>query len=800
MSGEDEDISIDDEDDGYITTTTTTTTTATSSFNQLQQQEQPDDDEEVDYELDEDDDDQDMQIPPFSTSREDDDDQDNPYSTMSFTATNNTVSNRMNLLYSDNNVSLVQPIDVQQQQQQQMQQMQQQHQQHNNPNSQRLNLLYSDANIGTVNGSLNDSSNGSTVQHHQQQHHQHSIDPNQRMQQLLYSDASVMNSSYGSLQVDQQQQQQSYENRMNLLYSDANISTIHSSSSSIQQQPRHNNNNNHNGGDIEMKDSSSIPLQYSTSSATSLQDSTPSLPTSSVNIKPSAKPTDKQKIKKSSSSSSVSSSSSKKTTTKSPSPPGITSPNITAGDETIIVDSNQEKSPSHEFSYDINALTWDIDHLENKENRYCYCGNGSDQHMIRCDYCLQRFHIGCIKILGGSSQMQGDWVYRFTCSICSNGNESLERFSKNMVDILEIVIYHLQQQNPSQRYFSFDNDIVPVIDENWYILWNDKKKKANWQKPLLTALSNGRIFKSGAINIKKQGYWALGMNQLLLKDNPIFKDKVLAPLHRKKKKKKSTGEEIRFKHLSTLFLIPLKEGNYVPMVEYDIMCIAAQNSAPQITIESDLLTVRNMSGYRMTKASFPCIYGNWYFEIQVLNNEGACRLGWSAFRGDKQANVGYDQFSYGYRSQGDIFHKARGKSYGEKYQAGDTLGFYISLPSQNLHKTNNNNNNHHQQETTDISKIIFTDKTDQVEIYERVAEELETDTPAVLENSEIRFFKNGVSPGVAFTGLGRGMYYPAASMYMGAQVRFNFGPDFKYPPQGGLSFRPMSDVVNIIPK
>ena len=26
-----------------------------------------------------------------------------------------------------------------------------------------------------------------------------------------------------------------------------------------------------------------------------------------------------------------------------------------------------------------------------------------------------------------------------------------------------------------------------------------------------------------------------------------------------------------------------------------------------------------------------------------------------------------------------------------------------------------------------------------------------------------------------------GIYYPAASLYMGGQVTYNFGPDFKYP-------------------
>ncbi len=30
-----------------------------------------------------------------------------------------------------------------------------------------------------------------------------------------------------------------------------------------------------------------------------------------------------------------------------------------------------------------------------------------------------------------------------------------------------------------------------------------------------------------------------------------------------------------------------------------------------------------------------------------------------------------------------------------------------------------------------------------------------------------------------------GTYYPAASLYMGGHVTFNFGPDFKFPPSAG---------------
>lgn len=52
----------------------------------------------------------------------------------------------------------------------------------------------------------------------------------------------------------------------------------------------------------------------------------------------------------------------------------------------------------------------------------------------------------------------------------------------------------------------------------------------------------------------------------------------------------------------------------------------------------------------------------------------------------------------------------------------------------------------------------------------------------IVQGSEIRFFKNGIDQGVAFRNVYEGTYYPAVSLYMGANVTFNFGPKFKYPP------------------
>ena len=44
----------------------------------------------------------------------------------------------------------------------------------------------------------------------------------------------------------------------------------------------------------------------------------------------------------------------------------------------------------------------------------------------------------------------------------------------------------------------------------------------------------------------------------------------------------------------------------------------------------------------------------------------------------------------------------------------------------------------------------------------------------------MRFFHNGIDQGIAYAGqeIPSGVYFPAVSLYMEAQVRVNFGPSF----------------------
>ena len=58
----------------------------------------------------------------------------------------------------------------------------------------------------------------------------------------------------------------------------------------------------------------------------------------------------------------------------------------------------------------------------------------------------------------------------------------------------------------------------------------------------------------------------------------------------------------------------------------------------------------------------------------MVNNACSCS-------GNLQAPLGYDKFSYSWRSKkGTMFHQSRGKHYSDGYGPGDVLGFYINLP------------------------------------------------------------------------------------------------------------------------
>ena len=181
--------------------------------------------------------------------------------------------------------------------------------------------------------------------------------------------------------------------------------------------------------------------------------------------------------------------------------------------------------------------------------------------------------------------------------------------------------------------------------------------------------------------------------------------------------------------------------------------------------------------------------------MQMLG--GHVRLGWSMRTGELQAPVGYDRWSYGVRDiMSSKIHNSRRQDTwagGElaSFGPGDIIGVAISLKP-NSHGNNASANDAKNNHTTEGKK--------------------RKDLPSTT--NEIRFFKNGLSlgqilasrnirsGGAAFENIQDGTYYPAVSVFMGGNVRVNFGPHFVYPiqvsqlPTGIKKLRPMSHFCN----
>lgn len=217
----------------------------------------------------------------------------------------------------------------------------------------------------------------------------------------------------------------------------------------------------------------------------------------------------------------------------------------------------------------------------------------------------------------------------------------------------------------------------------------------------------------------------------------------------------------------------------------EAILLSQWDRSQRITVLPDGLTAQGEKGYRMIRATHGVTEGEWYFEVKILpphdirttwtkvgagkishllnDIQAHTRIGWSAGKGELQAPVGYDRYSFAYRDvSGTKFHQSTGKPYGDAYGPGDVIGCHIWLPPI------------HRKEKAPSSGSGAAGETVEYAAYVPVQ--------MPLVGSRISFYKNGVSQGVAFTDMPRDTYYPAASLYMGATCQFNFGPVWWCPP------------------
>uniref|UniRef100_A0AAQ5XSB8 Set1/Ash2 histone methyltransferase complex subunit ASH2 n=1 Tax=Amphiprion ocellaris TaxID=80972 RepID=A0AAQ5XSB8_AMPOC len=191
---------------------------------------------------------------------------------------------------------------------------------------------------------------------------------------------------------------------------------------------------------------------------------------------------------------------------------------------------------------------------------------------------------------------------------------------------------------------------------------------------------------------------------------------------------------------------------------YERVLLALHDRAPQLKISDDRLTVTGEKGYSMVRASHGVRKGSWYFEVSVddMPPETAARLGWSQPLGNLQAPLGYDKFSYSWRSKkGTRFHHSKGEHYSSGYGQGDTLGFFIELPDET--------------ETAKALPDTYKDKAlikfksylyfEEKDYVDKAEKSLKSMSP-----SRMVFYKNGVNQGVAYENLFEGLYFPAISL------------------------------------
>ncbi|XP_031414768.1 set1/Ash2 histone methyltransferase complex subunit ASH2 isoform X4 [Clupea harengus] len=220
---------------------------------------------------------------------------------------------------------------------------------------------------------------------------------------------------------------------------------------------------------------------------------------------------------------------------------------------------------------------------------------------------------------------------------------------------------------------------------------------------------------------------------------------------------------------------------------YERVLLALHDRAPQLKISDDRLTVTGEKGYSMVRASHGVRKGSWYFEVTVdeMPTDTAARLGWSQPLGNLQAPLGYDKFSYSWRSKkGTRFHQSIGKHYSEGYNQGDVLGFFIELPDE-TEVAKALPDTYKDKALIKFKSYLYFEEKDYVDKAEKSLK--------AVNSSKMVFYKNGVSQGVAYENLFEGLYFPAISLYRSCTVSVNFGPHFKHPPKDN-KFQPMSDM------
>ncbi|OXB75077.1 UNVERIFIED_CONTAM: hypothetical protein H355_015438 [Colinus virginianus] len=488
---------------------------------------------------------------------------------------------------------------------------------------------------------------------------------------------------------------------------------------------------------------------------------------------------------------------------------GEAAPGDTAGAaETETASGKDPTEPGPDGPEAVDAQTGSVD----EEN-----GRQLGEIELQCGICTKWFTADTFGI-DTTSCLPFMTNYSFHCNVCHHsGNTYFLRKQANLKEMCLSALANLTWQSRTQdehpkTMFSKDKDIIPFIDKYWECMTTRQRPgKMTWPNNIVKTMCKERdVFlvkehPDPGSKDPEEDYPKFGLlDQDLANIGPAYdnqkQNNARLPPHGYPLEHPFNKDGYRYilaepdPHAPDPEKLELDcwagkpiPGDLYRACLYERVLLALHDRAPQLKISDDRLTVVGEKGYSMVRASHGVRKGAWYFEISMdeMPPDTAARLGWSQPLGNLQAPLGYDKFSYSWRSKkGTKFHQSIGKHYSSGYGQGDVLGFYISLP-EDTETAKSLPDTYKDKALIKFKSYLYFEEKDFVDKAEKSLKQ--------APGSQIIFFKNGASQGVAFKDIFEGVYFPAISLYKGCTVSINFGPYFKYPPRE-ISYRPMSDM------
>ncbi|KAJ3554463.1 hypothetical protein NM688_g3096 [Phlebia brevispora] len=265
--------------------------------------------------------------------------------------------------------------------------------------------------------------------------------------------------------------------------------------------------------------------------------------------------------------------------------------------------------------------------------------------------------------------------------------------------------------------------------------------------------------------------------------------------------------------------------------------VSWEDRSPFVKVTPDGLGLKGDKGFRSARCNAPVREGKWYMEVKIelgggekrsdsQRVDGSCvRLGWARREAPLNGPVGLDGYSYGYRDKtGEKVHLSRPRPYAKPFKSGDVVGMYISLPSprRQPNKKDPYDPAHIKRERIAIEykgqeyfeSFEYSQSKEMLalmEAHDRGKAHSSTPAPPPTKKS---------ATGIAFRDLydflplrtppnkahekkrshkdglrehkenpfddGSLGYYPMISLYNGAEVKLNPGPNFDFPPPSDI--------------